>query len=95
MKTYPEAEFIAFTTSMETQFTFVSREDIWRLHADMKNVYAVQAEHADRLLRLEKRQDDEMRLKSVWGTSSPFPTALTGTPHQGQQAPSQDLALHS
>ncbi|KAH0565593.1 hypothetical protein GP486_001008 [Trichoglossum hirsutum] len=42
----------------------------------MKNVQLVQAEHADRLLRLERRQDDDARLKSVWGTSSPFPTLL-------------------
>ncbi|KAI4134634.1 MAG: hypothetical protein LQ347_001359 [Umbilicaria vellea] len=48
----------------------------------MKNVYATQAEHSDRLLRLERRQDDDARVRSVWGNSSPFPSILSGTPQQ-------------
>ncbi|KAL9131113.1 MAG: hypothetical protein Q9217_000875 [Psora testacea] len=46
----------------------------------MKNVYATQAEHADRLMRLEQRQDGESRLKSAWGSQSPFQGLLNGTP---------------
>ncbi|KAF2763298.1 UCH-domain-containing protein [Pseudovirgaria hyperparasitica] len=42
----------------------------------------VQSEHGDRLSRLERRHDDDARLKSVWGTSSPFPSVLGGTPQQ-------------
>ncbi|KAI9826325.1 MAG: hypothetical protein M1832_000242 [Thelocarpon impressellum] len=68
---------------MDPQFAFVSREDIWRLHEDMKTVQSVQGEHSDRLSRLERRQEDDARLKSVWGTSSPFPGVLSGTPQQG------------
>ena len=68
---------------MDPQFAYVSGEDIWRLHEDMKHVYAVQAEHADRLVRLERRQEDDARMKSVWSTSSPFPSVLGGTPQQG------------
>ena len=72
---------------MESQsalLTLSSRENIWRLHAEMRNVQLVQAEHAERLMRLERRQDDDARMKSVWGTSSPFPTLLgSGTPQQG------------
>ena len=60
-----------------------SKEDIWRVQSDMKSVYAVQAEHADRLLRLERRYDDDGRTKSVWGTMSSFPSVRGGTPHQG------------
>ncbi|KAH0536808.1 hypothetical protein FGG08_006341 [Glutinoglossum americanum] len=66
--------------------TVSPRENIWRLHVEMKNIQSVLAEHAERLLRLERRQDDDARLKSVWGTSSPFPTLLgSSTPQQGTQ----------
>ena len=68
---------------MEPQFGLASRDDIWRLQNEMKNVYATQAEHADRLMRLERRQDDDARIKSVWGNQSPFPSLLNGTPQQG------------
>ncbi|KAI9675362.1 MAG: hypothetical protein M1817_001266 [Caeruleum heppii] len=67
---------------MDPQFGYVSREDIWRLHSDMKTVHAIQADHSDRLIRLERRQEDDARLRSVWGTSSPFPSVLSGTPQQ-------------
>lgn len=60
-----------------------SRDDIWRLQNEMKNVYATQAEHADRLMRLERRHEDDVRIKSAWGGQSPFPTTLSGTPQQG------------
>lgn len=68
---------------MEPQFGLASRDDLWRLQNEMKNVYATQAEHADRLMRLERRQDDDARIKSVWGNQSPFPSLLNGTPQQG------------
>ncbi|MCJ1267913.1 hypothetical protein MMC22_007799 [Lobaria immixta] len=67
---------------MDAQFGLASRDDLWRLQNEMKNVYATQAEHADRLMRLERRQDDDVRVKSVWGTQSPFPSILSGTPQQ-------------
>ena len=73
---------------MDSQFTFASRDDLWRLENDMKAFYATQSEHTDRLLRLERRQDDDTRLKSVWGNSSPFPGTLNGTPQQGLCTPS-------
>ncbi|QSZ30033.1 hypothetical protein DSL72_004551 [Monilinia vaccinii-corymbosi] len=34
-------------------------------------------------MRLEKRQADDAALKSVWGTNSPFPGILSGTPQHG------------
>lgn len=42
------------------------------------------AEHDQRLTRLERRQDDDAHMKSVWGNSSPFPNILSGTPQQGE-----------
>ncbi|KAI9733733.1 MAG: hypothetical protein M1818_007147 [Claussenomyces sp. TS43310] len=57
---------------------------------DVKHVQAVQCNHADRLLRLEKRQVDDAALKSVW--NSPFPSVLGGTPQHGPlHTPSADI----
>lgn len=67
---------------MDPQFGLASKNDLWRLQNEMKNVYATQAEHADRLMRLEQRSDSDPRLKSVWGGQSPYPSVLNGTPQQ-------------
>lgn len=63
--------------------TFTPRDDLWRWQGEMLRVQQVQAEHGDRLLRLERRQEEDHRMKSVWGPSSPFPGVLGGTPQQG------------
>ena len=68
---------------MDLQPGLVSKQELDYLQTQMKNVYATQAEHADRLMRLEQRQEGESRLKSAWGTQSPFPGLLNGTPQQG------------
>ena len=70
---------------MDLQFGLASRDDLWRLQNEMKNVYATQAEHADRLMRLERRQEEDARTKSPWGGQSPFPGVLNGTPQQGKR----------
>ncbi|TVY15490.1 hypothetical protein LARI1_G003599, partial [Lachnellula arida] len=76
---------------MDSQFT-PSREELYHVQMGVKHVQAVQINHADRLLRLEKRQADDAALKSVWGTGSPFPGILSGTPQQGPiQNPSTDV----
>ena len=62
---------------------FTPRDDLWRFQGEMVRVQEIQAEHSDRLSRLERRQDEDARVKSVWGTSSPFPGVLSGTPQQG------------
>ncbi|KAL9083772.1 MAG: hypothetical protein Q9165_008382 [Trypethelium subeluteriae] len=56
--------------------------DPWRLHNEMLRVQQIQQDHNERLLRLERRQDDDARMKSVWGSASSFPSVLSGTPHQ-------------
>ena len=71
---------------MDSQFT-ATREELYHVQMDVKHVQAVQINHADRILRLEKRQADDAALKSVWGTGSPFPGVLSGTPQQGQFIP--------
>jgi ubiquitin carboxyl-terminal hydrolase 4/11/15 len=67
---------------------FVPHNDSWRLCNDLLRLQQVQQDHTDRLLRLERRQDDDARMKSVWGATSPFPSVLSGTP---QQAPIHHL----
>ena len=72
---------------MDPQYGLASKDDLWRLQNEMKNVYATQAEHADRLMRLEQRQDSDNRMKSPWGGQSPFPGTINGTPQHGIIAP--------
>ena len=62
---------------------FQPRDDFWRYQDEMLRVQQAQAELADRVARLERKQDDDSRLKNVWGASSPFPSVLGGTPQQG------------
>lgn len=69
---------------MESHFT-PTREEFYHVQMDVKHVQAVQTNHADRILRLEKRQADDAALKSVW--NSPFPSVLGGTPQHGQSLP--------
>lgn len=64
--------------------SFTPQSDVWRLSNTMRNFQDVQQDHADRLVRLERRQDDDSRLKSVWGPASPFPGVLSGTPQHGK-----------
>ncbi|CAH0052148.1 unnamed protein product [Clonostachys rhizophaga] len=59
----------------------VTREDLYNLQMEVKQVQYAQANHADRITKLEKRQADDAALKSVW--NSPFPGVLSGTPQHG------------
>ncbi|KAI9773612.1 MAG: hypothetical protein M1840_006886 [Geoglossum simile] len=53
----------------------------------MRNVQLVQAEHAERLGRLERRQDDDARMKSVWEPiHNPPPGSLTGFDEEHQHS---------
>ncbi|CAO2651373.1 Nn.00g039430.m01.CDS01 [Neocucurbitaria sp. VM-36] len=61
---------------------FQPRDDFWRIQSEMLRVQQNQAELSDRVSRLERKQEDDSRLKNVWGTSSPFPSVLGGTPQQ-------------
>ncbi|KAL1305867.1 hypothetical protein AAFC00_004017 [Neodothiora populina] len=61
---------------------FVPHNDSWRLQNELLRVQQIQADHTDRLIRLERRQEDDARMKSVWGGASPFPSVLSGTPQQ-------------
>jgi len=75
---------------MDSQY-LATREDLYHVQMDVKHVQSVQTNHSDRISRLERRQADDAALKSVWGTSSPFPGILSGTPIQGKMSPNQDV----
>lgn len=62
---------------------FQPRDDFWQMQDDMLRMHQTQAELADRVSRLERRNEDDTRLKNVWGGTSPFPSVLGGTPQQG------------
>lgn len=64
---------------MDAQYPFASRDDIWRVFDELKDLHAAQSEQAERLGRLERRKDEDARLRSVWGPLSPFPTTIGAT----------------
>ncbi|KAF2751231.1 UCH-domain-containing protein [Sporormia fimetaria CBS 119925] len=71
---------------------FQPLDGIWRFQNAMLGVQQGQAELAERVSRLERRHDDDSRLKSVWGTSSSFPSVPGGTPQQGMPTVLQPIA---
>ncbi|KAG5915936.1 hypothetical protein E4U42_007871 [Claviceps africana] len=74
---------------MDARFP-ITRDDLYNLQMEVKQVQYTQTSHAERLLRLEKRNAEDSALKSVW--NSPFPGVLGGTPHQGPvQIPHNDV----
>ncbi|KAH8434103.1 uncharacterized protein LDX57_011741 [Aspergillus melleus] len=64
---------------MDAQYPFASRDDIWRVFEELKELHATQFEQAERIARLERRRDEDARLRSVWGPLSPFPGSVGGT----------------
>ncbi|KAL5333921.1 hypothetical protein BJX70DRAFT_403100 [Aspergillus crustosus] len=64
---------------MDAQYSFASRDDIWRVFEELKELHVAQLEQAERIGRLERRRDEDARLKSVWGPLSPFPSSVGGT----------------
>lgn len=67
---------------MDAHFQFATKDEFWRLQEDLKDIYATQAQQAERLSRLERRRDEDNRMKSLWGPQSPFPTGVASTPQQ-------------
>ena len=63
---------------------FQPQGDGWRLQNELTRLQAVQQDHAERLMQLERKNDDDVRMKSVWGATSPFPSVLSGTPQQSE-----------
>ncbi|KAH8176227.1 ubiquitin carboxyl-terminal hydrolase 19 [Sarocladium implicatum] len=74
---------------MDSRYS-ATRDELYNLQMEVKQVQYTQSNHAERLMRLEKRQADDAALKSVW--NSPFPGVLSGTPQQDPvSAPHNDM----
>lgn len=71
---------------MDAQYPFASREDIWRVHEEVKDILDTQSELGVRLSKLERRKEDDARMKSLWGPFSPFPAAAANSAHAGMWA---------
>lgn len=68
-----------------------SREDLYNVQMEVKQLQATQHNTTERLLRVERRLAEDAAVKSVWATS-PFPSALSGTPQHGPiQIPPGDV----
>ncbi|KAI3395289.1 hypothetical protein diail_1487 [Diaporthe ilicicola] len=65
---------------MDSRLTPLHQE-LHNVQMEVKQVQFIQASHAERLMRLERRQTEDA-VKSVWN-SSPFPSVLGGTPQHG------------
>lgn len=61
---------------MDAQYPFASRDDIWRVFDELKELHIAQYEQGERLARLERRRDDDARLRSPWCPVSPFPHSV-------------------
>ncbi|KAJ5170834.1 uncharacterized protein N7500_003617 [Penicillium coprophilum] len=61
---------------MDAQYPFASRDDIWRVFDELKELHIAQYEQGERLAQLERRRDDDARLRSPWCSASPFPHSV-------------------
>jgi hypothetical protein len=68
--------------AMDSQPSYATKEDFWRLQETLGEISTMQAQQTERIMRLERRRDDDSRVKSVWGPSSPF-TGVLGSSHTG------------
>lgn len=75
---------------MDAQYPFASREDIWRVQEEVRDLYITQVEHGERLTRLERKKDDDVKIKSLWGLPSPLPFSVSNGSLHG----SCPLAVH-
>lgn len=63
---------------MDAQSPFASRDDIWRVFEEVKELHTIQFEQAERIARLERRREEDARLKNLWSPMSPFPSSVGG-----------------
>ena len=56
---------------MESQFS-ASKDDLWRLQEDIKELFVTQNQHSERIMRIERRRDEDNKVKNVWGSTSPY-----------------------
>jgi hypothetical protein len=61
---------------MDAQYPFASRDDIWRVFEELKDLQISHIAQGERLAQLERRRDEDARLRSPWGPTSPFPSSV-------------------
>lgn len=66
---------------MDPRFA-ASRDDLYNVQMEVKQLQVTQHSHAERLMRVEKRLAEDAAVKSVWAMPQ-FPSALSGTPLHG------------
>lgn len=64
---------------MDAQFPFASRDELWNIIEQLKDIRIAHYQQSERIARLERRKDDDARLKNVWGPLSPFPPSAAGS----------------
>lgn len=69
--------------TMDAQYPFASRDDIWRVLDELKDIQVAQFDQAERIARLERNREDYARMKSVWGPQSPFLPTMGGSVQTG------------
>ncbi|KAG8165685.1 hypothetical protein KVR01_004237 [Diaporthe batatas] len=75
---------------MDSRLTPQLHQELHNVQMEVKQVQFIQASHAERLMRLERRQTEDA-VKSVWNPS-PFPSVLGGTPQHGPvQMPNNEV----
>lgn len=72
---------------MDAHYPFASRNDIWRVSDELKELRAVQLDQGGRLAQLEQFRDADARQRSLWN-ASPFPTSVGAFVPGGSPLPS-------
>jgi len=77
----------------------VNRDEFYNVQMDLRQIQAMQSNYNERLQRIERRQQDDASIKSVWN-NPPFPAALSGTPQHGASSsgchpPAAEKLTHS
>ncbi|KAF2862403.1 hypothetical protein K470DRAFT_280951 [Piedraia hortae CBS 480.64] len=60
-----------------------STNGTWRLQAEVTKLHQLQAELADRLARVEKKQEESQQSRGIWGPSASNPQAMCGVLQHG------------
>lgn len=65
--------------AMDAQYPFATRDDLWRVFDELKELHLGQFEQNERIAKLERDRDDQARLKNVWSSAlSPLHSADGG-----------------
>lgn len=52
---------------MDSQYDFAPRDEFWRIFEEIHKLHAIQLDQAERIGQLERRRNEDSKLKSLWG----------------------------